>query len=211
MRRGGLSTRGSTRSRNYGRGATDAARRVSRCRTACSRARAPAAGRRRFVSWSAGCDRIPATPMPCSGWRGCSVNRVAVRSRCDAIGRRWAWWTGDADVSVRIVLGVTCAVALAWPAAVVAQNTRAIAIRAEMASVLLQSKQYAEAASEYRVLLGHSPGNHSYRLNLIRALMWGNRPREAEAELNVLITQRGREPQLEAMLLSARQQLVPSS
>lgn len=114
-------------------------------------------------------------------------------------------------MSVRIVLGVTCAVALAWPAAVVAQNTRAIAIRAEMASVLLQSKQYEEAASEYRVLLAYSPRNHGYRLNLARALMWGNRPREAEAELNVLIAQRGREPQLEAMLLSARQQLVPSS
>jgi hypothetical protein len=98
----------------------------------------------------------------------------------------------------------------AFPAAH-AQNSRALTIRAEMASVLLQSKRYDEAAREYRVLLAYSPRSYSHRLNLVRALMWGNRPREAERELMVLITQRGREPGLESMLLDTRQQLRPSA
>lgn len=97
------------------------------------------------------------------------------------------------------------------PAGAAAQNARALAIRAEMASVLLQSKRYDEAAREYRVLLAYDPRSYSHRINLVRALMWGNRPRDAERELSVLITQRGREPQLEAMLLDARQQLRPSA
>ena len=101
--------------------------------------------------------------------------------------------------------------ALPVPTASHAQNSRALAIRAEMASVLLQSKRYDEAAREYRVLLAYSPRSYSHRLNLVRALMWGNRPREAEHELMVLITQRGRDPELESMLLSARQQLRPSA
>jgi hypothetical protein len=101
--------------------------------------------------------------------------------------------------------------ALGVPAASDAQNSRALAIRAEMASVLLQSKRYDEAAREYRVLLAYNPRNHGHRLNLARALMWGNRPREAERELVVLVTQRGREPGLESLLLDARQQLRPSA
>jgi hypothetical protein len=109
---------------------------------------------------------------------------------------------------VALIAGV---VALAAPAASHAQNSRALAIRAEMASVLLQSKRYDEAAREYRVLLAYSPRSYAHRLNLVRALMWGNRPREAERELMVLITQRGRDPELERMLLAARQQLRPSA
>lgn len=112
----------------------------------------------------------------------------------------------------RLLFGVAILAALVTiPADAAAQNARALAIRAEMASVLLQSKRYDEAAREYRVLLAHSPRNYTHRLNLARALMWGNRPREAEHELSVLISQRGREPQLEAMLLGARQQLQPSA
>ena len=107
------------------------------------------------------------------------------------------------------VLAAGCALAFAGTAG--AQSSRALAIRAEMASVLLQSKRYDEAAREYRVLLAYTPRSYTHRLNLVRALMWGSRPREAERELMVLITQRGREPQLETLLLSARQQLRPSS
>ena len=114
-------------------------------------------------------------------------------------------------MKVWLTLGVACGLAIAWPSGTDAQNSRALAIRAEMAAVLLQSKRYDEAAREYRVLLAHNPRNYGHRLNLARALMWGNHPREAERELMVLITQRGREPQLETMLLSARQQLRPTS
>ena len=107
--------------------------------------------------------------------------------------------------------GILAALIATVPAHAGAQNARALAIRAEMASVLLQSKRYDEAAREYRVLLAHNPRSYNHRLNLTRALMWGNRPREAERELTVLMGQRGREPRLESMLLSARQQLRPSA
>ena len=112
---------------------------------------------------------------------------------------------------LRVGVAILAALIVANPSVVGAQNARALAIRAEMASVLLQSKRYDEAAREYRVLLAHSPRSYSHRLNLARALMWGNRTREAERELSVLISQHGREPQLEAMLLAARQQLQPSA
>lgn len=111
----------------------------------------------------------------------------------------------------RLVLLIAAVAALATPRVAPAQNSRALAIRAEMASVLLQSKRYDEAAREYRVLLAYSPRSYSHRLNLVRALMWGDRPREAEREVMVLITQRGREPELERTLLAARQQLQPSA
>lgn len=110
-----------------------------------------------------------------------------------------------------IGVAILAAIITIVPADAGAQNARALAIRAEMASVLLQSKRYDEAAREYRVLLAYSPRSYSHRLNLARALMWGNRPREAERELSVLISQRGREPQLEILLLTARQQLQPSA
>jgi hypothetical protein len=90
---------------------------------------------------------------------------------------------------------------------------RAVAIRAEMAAVLLQSQRYAEAASEYRVLLASDPTNTTYRLGLARALAWGDRPREAERELMALVALRRGAPSaaLDSMLLSTRSQLKPSS
>lgn len=108
-----------------------------------------------------------------------------------------------------LLLGGTLAL-LASPAHGNAQ-ARVRAVRAEMASVLLQSRRYDEAAHEYRVLLASEPRNVAHRLNLARALMWGGRPREAERELMVLISQRGSDPAVESMLLSARQQLQPSA
>ena len=92
-------------------------------------------------------------------------------------------------------------------------GTRTVAIRAEMAAVLLQSRRYAEAANEYRVLLASDPTNSQYRLGLARALAWGERPREAERELMALVALRRGAPSavLDSMLLSTRQQLRPSS
>lgn len=84
-------------------------------------------------------------------------------------------------------------------------------IRAEMASVLLQSRRYDEAAREYSVLLAASPGNSAYRLNFARALLWGRRPREAEAQFRILIARNGSTQQLEDMLLNARRQMEPSA
>ena len=47
-------------------------------------------------------------------------------------------------------------------------------VRAELASVLMQSKRYAEAEREYRALLAGDPSNFNC-LGLARALAWGDR------------------------------------
>ena len=43
-------------------------------------------------------------------------------------------------------------------------------VRAELASVLLQSKKYNEAAREYRALVARDTTNPDFRLGLARAL-----------------------------------------
>ena len=86
---------------------------------------------------------------------------------------------------------------------------RATAIRAELAQVLLQSRQYDDAAREYRALLQHSPSNRSYRLNLARALAWGERFPEAEAELRILAAQQPGNPTVDALQISVRKALSP--
>ena len=116
---------------------------------------------------------------------------------------RCRWWVARA-----LLLMVTATGAEAQRRA-----NRAVAIRAEMAAVLLQSQRYAEAASEYRVLLASDPTNTTYRMGLARALAWGDRPREAEREVMALVALRRGAPSasLDSMLLSIRSQLKPSS
>jgi tetratricopeptide (TPR) repeat protein len=84
-------------------------------------------------------------------------------------------------------------------------------VRAEMASVLLQSKRYGEAAGEYRALLARDPNSFSYRLGLARALAWGGRPREAERELLVLRSRSPRDETVAALLQSVREAMTPGS
>jgi len=73
-------------------------------------------------------------------------------------------------------------------------------VRAELASVLMQSKRYAEAEREYRALLAGDPSNFNYRLGLARALAWGDRPRDAERELRTLQRQRPQDGSIETLL-----------
>jgi len=58
--------------------------------------------------------------------------------------------------------------------------------RGELAAVLLASGRYGEAADEYRRLTTLEPTRGEYRVGLARALLWGDRGREAEQLLRVL-------------------------
>ena len=82
-------------------------------------------------------------------------------------------------------------------------------VRAEFASVLLQAGRYDEAAREYRALLLRDPESFDYRLGLARALAWGERHREAEAELTRLATRRPGSTEVSQLLRSVRASLEP--
>ena len=84
-------------------------------------------------------------------------------------------------------------------------------VRVELASVLLQSRRYAEAAREYRAILTRYPNSFPARLGLARALAWGKHHREAERELRMLRAQRPRDREIESMLRAAREALQPGS
>jgi tetratricopeptide (TPR) repeat protein len=84
-----------------------------------------------------------------------------------------------------------------------------LAVRAELASVLLQSGRYDEAAREFRLLLSRDPGNFDYRLGLAHALAWGDHPREAEGELVQLIAKRPSSPGLDSLLRAVRDAYDP--
>ncbi|MDQ4079668.1 MAG: tetratricopeptide repeat protein [Gemmatimonadota bacterium] len=90
-----------------------------------------------------------------------------------------------------------------------ANDTRKI--RAEYASVLLQSKKYDEAIVEYRRLVGVDPSSFDYRLGLARALAWSNKHREAERELSRLRAQRPGHADVEQLTRTVRAALDPSS
>jgi tetratricopeptide (TPR) repeat protein len=90
-------------------------------------------------------------------------------------------------------------------------STRAMTIRAEMAGVLLQSKRYDEAAREFAVLLAFDPNNRAYRLGLARSLAWGERSREAEQQLIILLRDRPGDATVESLLHSVRADLAPGS
>ncbi|HEY0810494.1 MAG TPA: tetratricopeptide repeat protein, partial [Longimicrobiales bacterium] len=82
-------------------------------------------------------------------------------------------------------------------------------VRVELAAVLLQSRRYDEAAREYGAILVRQPNNFAARLGLARALAWGERFREAEAELRVLRGQRPRDRDVLTLLRSTRENLEP--
>jgi len=83
------------------------------------------------------------------------------------------------------------------------------AVRAELATVLLQSGRYDEAAGEFRVLLAADPNNFEYRLGLAHALAWGDHPREAERELSQLLAKRPGTPGLDSLLRVVRDAYDP--
>jgi Flp pilus assembly protein TadD len=58
--------------------------------------------------------------------------------------------------------------------------SRAEAVRAEYAGVLLQRQRYDEAVTEYRTLVATDTTNRGYQLGLARALAWGGHPGDAE-------------------------------
>src|SRR5947207_5751199 len=91
--------------------------------------------------------------------------------------------------------------------AVASQST--VGVRAELATVLLQSGRYDEAAREFRVLLARDPSNFDYRLGLARALAWGDHPREAERELTRLLASRPGTPGLDSLLRTVRDAYDP--
>lgn len=82
--------------------------------------------------------------------------------------------------------------------------------RAELASLLLNSGRYREAAREFAYLLGLDRGNVRYRLGLARALAWDGRHREAEHHLRILASIRPGDPEVDRMLRSVRANLRPS-
>jgi tetratricopeptide (TPR) repeat protein len=84
-------------------------------------------------------------------------------------------------------------------------------VRAELASVLLQSGRYDEAAREYRLLLGRDPSSYEYRLRLAQALAWGDHAREAERELMQLEATRPRTPVVDSLLRAVRDAYDPSA
>ena len=90
-------------------------------------------------------------------------------------------------------------------------QARALAIRAELAEVLLQSQRYSEAAREYRRLVAADSANTGYRLGLAQALAWGGRYREAERELSRLAIARPRDAGVDTLLRSVRESMQPRS
>lgn len=83
------------------------------------------------------------------------------------------------------------------------------AVRAELATVLLQSGRYDEAAREFRLLLVRDPNNFEYRLGLARALAWGEHPRDAEHEIVQLLAKRPNTPGLDSLLRAVRDAYDP--
>src|SRR5438105_226167 len=88
-------------------------------------------------------------------------------------------------------------------------NQGSTTVRAELATVLLQSGRYDDAAREYRMLLARDPTSFDYRLGLARALAWGDHPREAERELVQLIARRPGTPGLDSLLRVVRHAYDP--
>src|SRR4029077_21007396 len=84
-----------------------------------------------------------------------------------------------------------------------------ISVRAELATVLLQSGRYDEAAREFRTLLARDPSSFEDRLGLAHALAWGDHPREAETELVQLIAKRPNTPGLASLLRVVRHAYDP--
>ncbi len=110
---------------------------------------------------------------------------------------------------VAVGLCVAVGVSAQQPRRTSRSSSGTIAVRAELATVLLQSGRYDEAAREFRALLTRDPNNFEYRLGLARALAWGDKPRDAERELVQLIAKRPNAPGLDSLLRSVREAYDP--
>ena len=90
------------------------------------------------------------------------------------------------------------------------QSTQAnVSVRAELATLLLQSARYDEAAREFRRLLARDPNSFEYRLGLAHALAWGDHPKEAEPEIVQLLAKRPATPGLDSLLRVVREAYDP--
>lgn len=85
------------------------------------------------------------------------------------------------------------------------------AVRAEYAELLLQTRRYEEAATEFRRLSAANPANAAYRLGLARALAWGGRPREAEPLLRALARAQPGDTAVRRLLLDVRRAFEPGA
>jgi predicted Zn-dependent protease len=83
------------------------------------------------------------------------------------------------------------------------------AVRGELATVLLQSGRYDEAAREFRLLLERDPNSYDYRLGLAKALAWGEHPRAAEGELELLAAKHPGVAIIDSLLRSVRDAYDP--
>lgn len=108
-----------------------------------------------------------------------------------------------------VCLCISATIGAQQPRRTTRSSSGSIAVRAELATVLLQSGRYDEAAREFRLLLARDPGNFGYRLGLAHALAWGDRPREAERELVQLLAKRPGTPGLDSLLRSVREAYDP--
>ncbi|HKN64713.1 MAG TPA: tetratricopeptide repeat protein [Gemmatimonadaceae bacterium] len=82
--------------------------------------------------------------------------------------------------------------------------------RAELAAALLAGQRYVEAAEEYRRLVAREPASRDHRLGLARALLWGERPREAEQLLRGLWAAAPGDSSVVALLHAARASYDPN-
>ena len=83
--------------------------------------------------------------------------------------------------------------------------------RAELAVALLAAQRYIEAADEYRRLVALEPATREHRVGLARALLWGDRPREAEQLLRVLWAGAPGDSSVLALLHEARASYDPQA
>ena len=85
------------------------------------------------------------------------------------------------------------------------------AIRSELAALLLNTKQYADAATEYRKLIAADNKEVAYRLGLARALAWGEKPRAAERELLQIARDFPGDTAAASLLVAVRDAFEPSA
>ncbi|MGH7482482.1 MAG: tetratricopeptide repeat protein [Longimicrobiales bacterium] len=111
-------------------------------------------------------------------------------------------------LSTPILLAALAGACASHPLGTPVPSAEAVAIRSELAALLLSSGRYDEAAREYGRLLRLDDSEEN-RLGLARALAWGGRFREAEPHLRVLAVQRPRDAAVDSLVRSVRANLEP--
>jgi len=140
-------------------------------------------------------------------------NRLA--EAADLLGRWLARHPDDDDLRVErarlLAQSDRTDSALAEYARVVERHPADRATRDEYAGALLLARRLDDAAVQYRRLLASDPRSVPYRLGLVRALSWGDRPREAEPLLRELVATAPGDTSLVGMLRSVRAAIDPSA